>query len=59
MEDKLEQRFSALLHEYQTALKWARDKLKEKEDENRRLKQIILCMTELKEERRENNAYDP
>lgn len=59
MEDKLEQRFSALLHEYQTALKWARDKLKEKEDENRRLKQIIFCMTESKEERRENNAYDP
>lgn len=59
MEDKLEQRFSALLHEYQTALKWARDKLKEKEDENRRLKQIVLCMTESKEERRENNAYDP
>ena len=59
MEDKLEQRFSALLREYQTALKWARDKLKEKEDENQRLKQIILYMTELKEERRENNAYDP
>lgn len=60
MEDKLEQRFSALLHEYQTALKWARDTLKEKEEENRRLKLIILRMSEVAEERKEDaNAFDP
>ena len=36
----------AELGDVQYALKWTRDKLQEKEDENRRLKLIILRMTE-------------
>ena len=34
------------LGDTQYALKWTRDKLQEKEDENRKLKLIILRMTE-------------
>lgn len=37
------------LKEAESALKWARDTLIKKEDENRKLKQIILCMTEQEE----------
>jgi hypothetical protein len=49
---------TALLVEYQTALKWAMGKLTEKEEECDRLQRIILHMTKNGEE--ENpDAYDP
>ena len=58
MNEKIEQRMTALLGEYQAALKWTRDKLAEKEEECDRLQRIILHMTKNGEE--ENpDAYDP
>lgn len=39
-------KLKAELGDTQFALKWTRDKLQEKEDENRRLKLIILRLTE-------------
>lgn len=58
MNEKIEQRMTALLVEYQTALKWAMGKLTEKEEECDRLQRIILHMTKNGEE--ENpDAYDP
>ena len=58
MNEKIEQRMTALLVEYQTALKWTRDKLKEKEEECDRLQRIILHMTKNGEEEMPD-AYDP
>ena len=43
---KENRKLKAELGEVQYALKWTRDKLIEKEDENRNLKLIILRMTE-------------
>ena len=40
-----------VLSEAESALKFARDKLTEKEEENRKLKMIILRMTEQEEKR--------
>jgi cysteinyl-tRNA synthetase len=56
--EKIEQRMTALLGEYQSALKWTRDKLKEKEEECDRLQRIILHMTKSGEEEMPD-AYDP
>jgi cysteinyl-tRNA synthetase len=56
--EKIEQRMTALLGEYQSALKWTRDKLKEKEEECDRLQRIILHMTKNGEEEKPD-AYDP
>lgn len=49
-------KMKAELGDTQYALKWTRDKLIETEDENRKLKLIILRMTE--QEERKNDA-DP
>lgn len=56
--DKLEKSMTALLNEYQAALKWTRDKLEEKEEECRRLRLIILHITKNGEEE-QADAYDP
>jgi cysteinyl-tRNA synthetase len=56
--EKIEQRMTALLGEYQSALKWTRDKLKEKEEECDRLQRIILHMTKNGEEEKPDD-YDP
>lgn len=55
--DKLEKSMTALLNEYQAALKWTRDKLEEKEEECDRLRLIILHMTNKEGEK--PDAYDP
>lgn len=58
MNERIERRMTALLCEYQYALKRTMDKLKEKEEECDRLQCIILHMTKDGEE--ENpDAYDP
>lgn len=62
MDEKLEEKYRALICEYASALKRARGKLKEKEDECRRLKYIVLELTEAhaEEEEEENDAvFDP
>lgn len=46
MEDKLEEKWKSLIGEYAAALKWTRDKLKEEEEKNRKLKFIIMELTE-------------
>lgn len=56
LDEQLEAKFRDLLAEYCKAIKWLREKLKEKEDENRRLNLIILKMTETEEE---PDGYDP
>lgn len=61
MDEKLEEKFRALIGEYASALKWTRGKLKEKEDECRRLKYIVLELTEAhaEEEEESDAVFDP
>ncbi len=61
MDERLEEKFRALIAEYSNALKWTRGKLKEKEDECRRLKYIILELTEAhaEEEEESDAVFDP
>lgn len=59
MDEKIEQKMTALLGEYQAALKWTRDKLKEKEEECERLQFIIIHMTESEERKEAAYDFDP
>lgn len=59
MDEELVKKWTELIKEYQRSLKWAREKLKEREDECRRLKLLILRMTENREEKEAADDFDP